>query len=121
MRRRKRQARPIDMTGGTADEAAGTTPTAGEWIAVQDKATPLGATPPADPLEQVSRTEQIQQLRHAVGQLSQADQQILHLRHTAGLTFKQIAETLEQPLGTVLARGHRALAKLKDLIGPEPD
>ena len=49
----------------------------------------------------------------------EADQQILYLRHTAGLSFNQIAETLEEPLGTVLARGHRALAKLKKLLGPQ--
>ena len=40
---------------------------------------------------------------------------MLHLRHTAGLSFAQIAETLDQPLGTVLARGHRALKKLQKL------
>ena len=117
MRRRKRQARPIDMTDGPANGASGQTSESSEWVTVQDKAAPLGSTTPADPLEQVDRAEQIQQLRHAVTQLTEADQQILHLRHTAGLTFKQIAETLDQPLGTVLARGHRALAKLKDLIG----
>jgi RNA polymerase sigma-70 factor (ECF subfamily) len=55
-------------------------------------------------------------LRRAVARLPEADQQILTLRHTAGLSFAQIAETLGEPLGTVLARGHRALAKLKKLI-----
>jgi DNA-directed RNA polymerase specialized sigma24 family protein len=37
------------------------------------------------------------------------------------LSFAQIAETLDQPLGTVLARGHRALAKLKKLMEDSAD
>ena len=45
--------------------------------------------------------------------------QILHLRHAAGLTFKQIAEVLDEPLGTVLARQHRALAKLRRILDPD--
>jgi DNA-directed RNA polymerase specialized sigma24 family protein len=32
------------------------------------------------------------------------------------MSFKQIAEMLEEPLGTVLARHHRALRKMKGLI-----
>jgi len=108
MRRRKRQARPMDMTEGPADGRDGS-----EWTAVQERAVQIGATAPDDPLEQVSRAEQIDRLRQAVDRLPEADRQIVHLRHTAGLTFKQIAETLDEPLGTVLARGHRALAKLK--------
>jgi DNA-directed RNA polymerase specialized sigma24 family protein len=34
------------------------------------------------------------------------------------LSFQEIAQTLEQPLGTVLARAHRALAKLRTLLSP---
>lgn len=130
MRRRKRQARPIDMTGagsggtskGVAGGGSGGTSGGGggqeasEWAVVQDSIVTLGAPPPADPLEQVSQAEQIQRLRHAVAQLPEKDRQILHLRHTADLTFAQIAETLQQPLGTVLARGHRALAKLRKIM-----
>ena len=58
-------------------------------------------------------------VRVAVEQLSESDREIVYLRHTAGLTFAQIAETLEQPIGTVLARGHRALAKLRKLLEGE--
>lgn len=108
MRRRKRQARPIDMTDGPGQGQESS-----EWAAVQDRAVQVGATAPANPFEQVSRAEQIDRLRRAVDRLPDADRQIVHLRHTAGLTFKQIAEALDQPLGTVLARGHRALAKIK--------
>lgn len=58
-------------------------------------------------------TDEIGLLRNAMADLSDADRRVLHLRHAAGLGFKQIAEVLEQPLGTVLARHHRALRKLR--------
>jgi DNA-directed RNA polymerase specialized sigma24 family protein len=41
------------------------------------------------------------------------------MRYTAGMSFAEIAEALDKPLGTVLARGHRALAKLRKLIEEE--
>lgn len=98
MRRRKRQARPVEDETLTA--LAGS---------VENETGGLGRHDPAE----------IIALRKAVAQLSDADQQIIHLRHFGGLSFKQIAEILEQPLGTVLARQHRALKKLHELLGGE--
>lgn len=100
MRRRRRQARPMDFTAG--DGANG-----------RDGITEPVSPNAQDPFEGASRAEQIDLLRRAVSQLSEADQKILHLRHTAGLSYVQIAEVLDEPLGTVLARGHRALGKLR--------
>lgn len=106
MRRRKRQAKPTDMSpGADRDESPRT----------QHAARGPG------PLDQLTKAEEIQQLQLAMEQLSESDQEILHLRHTAGLSFAQIAQTLEQPLGTVLARGHRALAKLRKLMTQHDD
>ncbi len=62
-----------------------------------------------------------QALREAVASLPEADQEILHLRHVSGLSFKQIAEVLQQPLGTVLARHFRAFKRLKEMLGVEED
>lgn len=76
-----------------------------------------GAEPEDDPGD---REDDAARLRTAMAQLSDADQRIVHLRHVAGLSFKQIAELLDEPLGTVLARQHRALKKLKGLLS-EPD
>ena len=61
----------------------------------------------------------VQRLRAAVRQLSSSDQDIIHMRHSAGMSYKQIAEVLGEPLGTVLARQHRALKKLKSLMDSE--
>jgi len=55
-------------------------------------------------------------LRAALHGLNGPDREIVELRHHAGLSFAQIAETLGQPIGTVLARHHRALKKLRTLI-----
>jgi RNA polymerase sigma-70 factor (ECF subfamily) len=93
MRRRKRQARPME------DQALVGLAGASE----QDDAER------ADP-------DQLRALREAMTQLSDADQHIIHLRHSAGLSFREIAEVLDQPLGTVLARQHRALKKLRELM-----
>ncbi len=100
MRRRKRQAKPMSGESGGADDPMAT------MIASEDDA----------PLQRMERDEQIEQMRRAIAQLPEADQQILQLRHAGGLSFAQIAETLEQPLGTVLARGHRAIGKLRKLM-----
>lgn len=52
-------------------------------------------------------------LREALVGLSRADQEIVELRYHAGLSFRQIAELLGEPIGTLLARHHRALRKLR--------
>ncbi len=60
--------------------------------------------------------EQLSTLRQALEQLPEIDREVIELRHHGDLSFKQIAELLEEPLGTLLARHHRALRKLKQLM-----
>ncbi len=55
-------------------------------------------------------------LRDAVLALSQADQEVIQLRHHAGMSFQGMADLLDEPIGTLLARHHRALRKLKELL-----
>jgi RNA polymerase sigma-70 factor (ECF subfamily) len=57
------------------------------------------------------------ELRRALSMLGEADRQVVELRHHAGMSFAAMAELLEEPLGTLLARHHRALKKLRDLMG----
>jgi RNA polymerase sigma-70 factor (ECF subfamily) len=59
-------------------------------------------------------------LAEALGRLSEADREIIHLRHVGGLSFKEISAALETPIGTLLARHHRALKKMKDLLDQTP-
>ena len=55
-------------------------------------------------------------LRQGLGELSDADREIIELRHHAGLSFKEMTEMLNEPLGTLLARHHRALKKLRNFL-----
>jgi len=93
MRRRKRHAIPMEnetigiLTGGVLDV----------------------------PKDEEAALE-LQRLREAVLKLSSSDQDIIHMRHAAGMSYKQIAEVLGEPLGTVLARQHRALRKLRTFM-----
>ncbi|MEM7577598.1 MAG: sigma-70 family RNA polymerase sigma factor [Planctomycetota bacterium] len=115
MRRRKRQATPTDMSpaaaSGSAERASG-------WAEQQTRVVSGVSTPKPAPLDAMQHAEQIEQLRRCIAELPEADREILELRHTAGLSFAQIAEMLDQPLGTVLARGHRAVKKLRSMMQP---
>ena len=117
MRRRGRQARPMDMSGARGDgESSGD---AAAWHATQDRIQRGGGdegSDSEDPSQRADRAEQVDRLKAAIESMNEADRTVLNLRHTAGLSFAQIAETLGEPLGTVLARGHRALAKLRKLM-----
>jgi len=55
-------------------------------------------------------------LGEAIAALAEADQQVIRLRHHAGMAFKAIADLLGEPVGTVLARHHRALRKLRESL-----
>ena len=94
-------------SGGGGGEGGGGGASA--WLAAGAEAGEAGERP----VDLLDRREQVQRLRQAIDELPEADRELLHLRHTVGLSFADIAATLEQPLGTVLARGHRALAKLR--------
>ena len=97
MRRRKRQADPADPATFSAIQA---------------------------PIPQNNGTVEghsLARLRIAMNELPEADREIIELRHHGGMSFKQMSELLEEPLGTLLARHHRALRKLKQLMGETGD
>jgi len=58
----------------------------------------------------------LSRLREAMAGLSEADREVIELRHHGGLSFKQMSEILEEPVGTLLARHHRALKKLRETL-----
>ena len=99
MRRRKLHAKPMD-----SDILTDLAP----QKAIQDKA----------------NEEEIHALLEAMDQLPDSDRAIIDLRHQGGMSFQQIAVMLSEPLGTLLARHHRAIRKLRDLMrrhmGDEP-
>lgn len=64
----------------------------------------------------MERENELVRLRSAMASLSDADREVIELRHHAGLAFAEIAEILSEPLGTLLARHHRALRKLRSVL-----
>lgn len=62
------------------------------------------------------KTQHLARLREGLDQLPEADREIIELRHHGGLSFKQMSDLLGEPLGTLLARHHRAIQKLRDIL-----
>jgi RNA polymerase sigma-70 factor (ECF subfamily) len=91
MRRRKKHARPM----------------ASEVLA--------DLAPDGGGADRASR-EELEALRDALEQLPEQDRLVIELRHHGGMAFQQMADLLEEPLGTLLARHHRALRKLRDML-----
>ncbi len=73
----------------------------------------------ADPADGIYRAEQVDRLQWAIGHLPEAEREVILLRHFSQLSFRQIAEVMETPLGTALARAHRGLARLRELMDDE--
>ena len=83
----------------------------------------LRAVAPAQEQE-VSGTEEretLEGLQLAMSELPEPEQQVLHLRHVAQMSFKAIAEVLDEPMGTVLARHFRAIKRLRERLGSSQD
>ena len=74
-----------------------------------------------EPGEGLAQRELGARLTHCLARLSETDREILLLRHFSELSFKEIAELLEIPLGTALARAHRALRRLREDLTDEPE
>lgn len=69
------------------------------------------------PDEWVVLQEDASRLEAALRRLSGPEREILALRHFGELSFKEIAALLRIPLGTALARAHRALGRLRAEMG----
>lgn len=68
------------------------------------------------PIESLNRSEQVDRLQWAIGQLGEAEREVILLRHFSQLSFREIADQMGTPLGTALARAHRGLAHLRGLM-----
>jgi RNA polymerase sigma-70 factor (ECF subfamily) len=55
-------------------------------------------------------------LEAALSRLSEGDREVIELRHTGGMSFRALSDYFEEPIGTLLARHHRALKKLKAML-----
>jgi RNA polymerase sigma-70 factor (ECF subfamily) len=69
-----------------------------------------GATPPARSLEE---KESLEQLRQALCRLRPEEKDVFLLRQNGELTYEQIAELHNRPVGTVKTQMRSALQKLR--------
>lgn len=73
-------------------------------------------TPPQDEGKTLDLQVDIATVRNALKSLSLEQRQVVLLREYVGLSFKEIAATIERPLGTVLSQMHRAVQHLRNRL-----
>ncbi len=71
------------------------------------------------PEEEAEQAEEDRRMRSLVDRLPEHYRIVVMLRHQEDLSYEEIAEALDMPLGTVKARIHRARALLRGLIESE--
>jgi RNA polymerase sigma-70 factor (ECF subfamily) len=72
-----------------------------------------------DARQQLAQKEIVERLWLAIEQLSSEHKEIITLKYFQGLSYKEIAETLEIPIGTVMSRLYHARCALKHLLSRE--
>lgn len=72
----------------------------------------------ASPADTAVRREERRKIMQALDQLSEDHRRIIMLGDLEGLSYREIAETLEIPMGTVMSRLHNARKRLRDVLGP---
>jgi RNA polymerase sigma-70 factor (ECF subfamily) len=75
--------------------------------------TEMGPTPIRDPGSEFGRRELRGQIGRAVDELSDKHRQVILLREIEGLSYKEIADTLDISVGTVMSRLHHARQNLQ--------
>ncbi len=75
-------------------------------------------TPDRSSPDAVDTSEHSKIVHSAVMQLSKEQRQAIELAFFSGLTQAEIAEKLNEPLGTVKARIRRGMMRLKEIISP---
>jgi RNA polymerase sigma-70 factor (ECF subfamily) len=74
--------------------------------------------PDLPPGQELEDRETLERLRVAITQLRTEEQEVFLLRQNGGLTYEQIAEIREAPVGTVKTQMRSALLKLRRVLNP---
>lgn len=83
------------------------------WL---EQGRPETADPTADPAGEAERHELRQSVWRAMSELSEAHREIVVLRDYHDLSYREIAEVLSIPQGTVMSRLHAARKSLRTII-----
>lgn len=78
-------------------------------IQIEDK------SPSAD--ERVEAEERTQAIEDAVAQLPEYQRAMIVMYHGEDMSYEEIAEALDLPIGTVKSRLNRARLSLRDIVG----
>lgn len=70
-------------------------------------------------VESNAHAEETEQVWHIINQLPQEYQGIIKLRFAGQLSYAEMAQVLEVPIGTVRSRLHRALKKIRERLDDE--
>ena len=75
------------------------------------------------PSDSMEEQEALNQLRDAIAQLRQEEKEVFLLRQNGELTYEQIADIRNTPVGTVKTQMRSALMKLRKVLNPheQPD
>ena len=73
------------------------------------------------PLSKLAEQEEVDELTIRISELPQEQQQVLRLRFFENMTFAEIAESVQIPIGTALSRMRLALERLRSAAGGKKD
>jgi RNA polymerase sigma-70 factor (ECF subfamily) len=73
-------------------------------------------SPTPTPVDQAVVNERSQQVRQALTHLSEQQRRVIELAYDSGLSQSEIAQQLQEPLGTVKSWTRQGLLKLKQLL-----
>lgn len=107
------RSRALDLTRSRARRDRATTSAASE-----PGSAPAMGSWRSDPGEALDSTERQGQVREALKALSAAQRQAIELAFYEGLSQSEIAERLNEPLGTVKTRVRSGMQKLRDSLTP---
>lgn len=68
------------------------------------------------PLERMEKHERIELMRRAIDQLSFEHREVIVLKNFRGLSYREMAELLDMPIGTIMSRLYYARKALKEII-----
>jgi len=75
----------------------------------------------SEPIEALKNVEACQAVQAALAKLDEKTREMILLRHFGEMSFAELAKEFDCPIGTVLARVHRGLQKLRQMLeGYEP-
>ena len=92
------------LTASAAADRSGGSPAMGEWH--------------PDPARAVDHAERRDKVREALEALSPPQRQAIELAYFEGLSQSEIADRLQEPLGTVKTRVRLGMQKLRDSLRP---